>query len=79
MQKIIIKNFGPIEYAEIEIAKIVVLIGGQASGKSTIGKLIYFFRSLKEDFYNDVYKKPEMNEDYETFFIQNIKEVLFIF
>ena len=49
MQKIIIKNFGAIEYAEIEIKKVLVLIGEQASGKSTIAKLIYFFKSLKEN------------------------------
>jgi energy-coupling factor transporter ATP-binding protein EcfA2 len=48
-QKIIIKNFGAIEYAEIDIKKILVLIGEQASGKSTIAKLIYFFKSLRED------------------------------
>jgi len=48
MQKIIIKNFGAIEYAEIEIKKVLVLIGEQASGKSTIAKLIYFFKSLKD-------------------------------
>ncbi|WP_241993488.1 AAA family ATPase [Trichormus variabilis] len=41
MQKIIIKNFGAIQNAEIEVKKILVLIGEQASGKSTIAKLIY--------------------------------------
>ena len=46
MQKIRIKNFGPIPEAEIEIKNILVLIGEQASGKSTIAKLIYFFKSL---------------------------------
>jgi predicted ATPase len=42
MEKIIIKNFGPIEDAEIEIRKVLVLIGEQASGKSTIAKLVFF-------------------------------------
>jgi len=46
MQKIIIKNFGPVKDAEIEIKKVLVLIGEQASGKSTIAKLIYFFKFL---------------------------------
>ena len=46
MQKIIIKNFGPVQDAEIEIKKVLVLIGEQASGKSTIAKLIYFFKGL---------------------------------
>jgi predicted ATPase len=55
MQKIIIKNFGAIEYAEIEIKKVLVLIGEQASGKSTIAKLIYFFKSLRDDIFEKIY------------------------
>jgi predicted ATPase len=62
MQKIIIKNFGAIEYAEIEIKKVLVLIGEQASGKSTIAKLIYFFKSLKYDFFNRIIQ--DMQKDY---------------
>ena len=49
MQKIIIKNFGPVKNAEIEITPLLVLIGEQATGKSTIAKLIYFFKSLYID------------------------------
>jgi predicted ATP-dependent endonuclease of OLD family len=51
MQKIIIKNFGAIKEAEIDIPKTLVLIGEQASGKSTIAKLIYFFQELRDDFF----------------------------
>jgi predicted ATP-dependent endonuclease of OLD family len=54
MQKIIIENFGPIKYAEIEVKKILVLIGEQASGKSTIAKLIYFFKSLRDDLFSQI-------------------------
>ncbi len=50
MQKIIVKNFRQISYAEVEIKKVLFLIGEQASGKSTLAKLIYFFKSLKEDY-----------------------------
>lgn len=53
MEKIIIKNFGPIEDAEIEIRKVLVLIGEQASGKSTIAKLVYFFKTIGEEFYQN--------------------------
>lgn len=56
MQKIIIKNFGAIKYAEIEIKKVLVLIGEQASGKSTIAKLIYFFKSLRDDIFKKIYR-----------------------
>lgn len=49
MQKIIIKNFGAVENAEIDLKKVLIFIGEQASGKSTIAKLIYFFKSLADD------------------------------
>lgn len=59
MQKIIIRNFAAIEYAEIDIKKVVVLIGEQASGKSTIAKLIYFFKTLKEDIFSQIYRDKQ--------------------
>jgi AAA15 family ATPase/GTPase len=52
MEKITIKGFGPIKEAEIEIRRLLVLIGEQASGKSTIAKLIYFFKSIPEGLYS---------------------------
>ncbi len=55
MQKIIIKNFAPVKEAEIEVNQILVLIGEQASGKSTIAKLIYFFKSVREDLFQSLY------------------------
>ncbi|TAE61895.1 MAG: hypothetical protein EAZ87_00300 [Nostocales cyanobacterium] len=59
MQKITIRNFGAIEYAEIEVKKILVLIGEQASGKSTIAKLIYFFKSLRDDLFSQIYQDTQ--------------------
>lgn len=50
MQRIQITNFMPVKSADIEIKKTVLLIGEQASGKSTIAKLIYFFKSLRDDY-----------------------------
>jgi predicted ATP-dependent endonuclease of OLD family len=56
MQKIVIKNFGAIVDAEIDVKRVLVLIGEQASGKSTIAKLIYFFKSLRDDLFEQIYK-----------------------
>ena len=40
MQRISIKNFMALRDVEIEIKDLLILIGEQASGKSTISKLV---------------------------------------
>ena len=47
MEKLIIKNFGPIKNATIQIAKFTLLIGHTATGKSTVAKLLCIFNSEK--------------------------------
>lgn len=47
MERIVIKNFGPINHIEInDIKKITILIGDSGSGKSTVMKVISLFRWL---------------------------------
>jgi len=46
MHRIEIKNFGPIKHFEADITDLMFFIGPQASGKSTISKIIFFCRSL---------------------------------
>ncbi len=53
MEKIIIKNFGPIKEVELEIKDINVFIGSTSSGKSTVAKLIAVFRNSAELIYTD--------------------------
>jgi ABC-type cobalamin/Fe3+-siderophores transport system ATPase subunit len=48
-QKLSIHNFGPIAATDIEVNDILLLIGPQASGKSSIAKALYFFKSLRDD------------------------------
>lgn len=47
MQKITIQYLGPIKKLEMELKDFHLLIGEQATGKSTIAKGIYFVRSIK--------------------------------
>ena len=54
MQKLVIDNFKQISHAEIEVKDFLLLIGPQASGKSTIAKLIFFFKSIQQ-FYIDLF------------------------
>lgn len=49
MHKLCIHHLGPIESCEIEIGRLMVLTGEQASGKSTIAKAVYFFRTVKDE------------------------------
>ncbi|MBQ3657214.1 MAG: AAA family ATPase [Bacteroidales bacterium] len=63
MRKIEIHNFGPIKHAVIEIKPLLVFIGEQASGKSTIAKLIYFFETIPTDFYLKYYQSQDAKFD----------------
>jgi predicted ATPase len=59
--KLIVKNFGPIRDAELDIKKTTVLIGPQGSGKSTLAKLLAIlsdkisFRNIAFDFNNSIH------------------------
>ena len=60
MQRIEITNFMAVKSASIEIKKTVLLIGEQAGGKSTIAKLIYFFKALRDDYIYFISENLEM-------------------
>jgi predicted ATPase len=62
MQKIEIKNFGPIKELNLEIKDFIILIGPQASGKSTIAKTIFFFKSLNDDLVKYFIESVEKND-----------------
>lgn len=66
-QRLEITNFGPVRRASIEIRPALILIGQQASGKSTVAKLIYFFQSLSAEFFSRYYQSSgegvEMAQD----------------
>lgn len=55
MQKISIKNLGPIKEFSSELLKMNLLIGEQATGKSTICKSVYFFRTIKDELVDYLY------------------------
>jgi len=46
MRKLTVKNFSVIKEAELEFGKITVLIGPQASGKSLLCRLAFFFQQV---------------------------------
>lgn len=52
MHKLIINKLGPITRCELDCSHFMTLTGFQASGKSTIAKAIYYFRTIKDDIMN---------------------------
>lgn len=47
--KIVIQNFGPVKEAQINLNKnFQIFIGAQASGKSTICKVVYFVQKIRD-------------------------------
>jgi predicted ATPase len=48
MQRIEIKNFGPIKNGKVDIKKVTVFVGNQGSGKSTVAKLISVFTKIEK-------------------------------
>lgn len=62
-QRLEIANFGPVRNVSIEIRPLLVLVGQQASGKSTIAKLIYFFQSLSSEFFSRYYQSSNKKVD----------------
>ena len=78
-QKIEINNFGPVNHAEIELRPLVVLIGQQAGGKSTIAKLIYFFQLIPSDFFSKYYTSEKEGMDMAQDLIFPIREKFYDF
>lgn len=54
MQSLTIKDFSCIKIASIETARLTIIIGPQASGKSVISKLLYFCTSMVSDFSKNI-------------------------
>ncbi|MED4299309.1 AAA family ATPase [Geobacillus stearothermophilus] len=67
MARIRIEQFGPVELFDEEIADVTVLIGPQASGKSTISKLIFFFQSIPDEWVNYLLSVRQ-TEEHNPFF-----------
>lgn len=84
MQKITIRNNGPVRDVEFDIKKYNVFIGEQATGKSTIAKSIYFSRYVKtlisnyliQVMENNSYdgRKPNSNGDFYRDIKDNLRD-----
>ena len=59
---LVIDNFLIFDHAEIDINKFTVFIGPQASGKSIVAKLVYFFYHLPEFVFDVTVKEGKRRE-----------------
>ena len=64
MHKLIIHNLGPVTECELSSCQFMTLTGCQASGKSTIAKAVYYFRTVKDDIFEIVsYRAFDKSQD----------------
>ena len=57
MHRMILNKVGPITHCDVTIDSFTILTGAQASGKSTIAKAIYYFRTVKDDILDIMIKR----------------------
>ena len=56
VHKINVVNFGPIsDVSNMNVTDVFLMIGEQASGKSILAKLIYFFRTFHKEYVNIIF------------------------
>ena len=62
MHRLVLHNLGPVKDCDINVNDFMVFTGPQASGKSTIAKAVYFFRTVKDELWFSLV----MNTENET-------------
>jgi len=71
-----IKNFLLIKEAKFEVKRFNVIIGSQASGKSVIAKVLYFFKqAIFEAIFNFVQNLEEKEEQFSAKIIHNFNQI----
>ncbi|MCU0434510.1 MAG: ATP-binding protein [Bacteroidia bacterium] len=78
MEKLVITKFGQLENITFDVKDFTVLIGPQASGKSTIGKLVYIFKSVFQALSLYTVNRISLNEEisFKDFTSSNIRQNL---
>lgn len=77
MNRIDIENFGPIREATIDLDKnLQVFIGAQASGKSTICKIIYFCQKIRDYTLDFLMDSEQFTENHKNEYFNNYLKYL---
>jgi predicted ATPase len=62
--RLIIRNFGPIEFVDLDLRNVNIFIGPQASGKSAIAKIFTIFKAPRKFFSNIIGGKISADESF---------------
>lgn len=77
MNTVSIQNFGPIREAEIDLDKnFQILIGEQASGKSTIGRIVYFCQKIRDYTLDFLLDSKQFTENHKNEYFNNYLKYL---
>ncbi|MBD2484654.1 AAA family ATPase [Planktothrix sp. FACHB-1365] len=69
VEKLIIDNFAGIQHLEIEVKKINIMIGPQASGKSVCAKLLFYFKEFVSDLVTAI-ENDQNQFDLDSFYLK---------
>jgi predicted ATPase len=72
-EKLIVKNFAGIKDLEIEVKKLNILIGPQASGKSICAKLLFYFKNFVWEILATV-ENEQAKDDLDSNYIEKFEE-----
>jgi predicted ATPase len=73
MERIYIENLGPIKKINLKLRQVIVLIGLQSSGKSTVAKLITIFRDFNFIAQHKSFEDCLIDYNIQSFFRENTK------
>ena len=76
MDRLIVKNFGPLKDIDIELKEINLFIGENGSGKSVLGKTITIILNVIEN-YTDIKNIKSKFEDFNIDFIDDKSKIIY--
>ena len=76
MRKLIIHNLGSIDDCELTYKPFTILTGEQASGKSTIAKALYYFRTVKDDMLEAVSSMLSLRPKHDEALVNVLRDIM---
>lgn len=61
--RLVMSQFGPLQQVDLELKDIMIFLGPQATGKSTITKAVYFFKTIRDDLFRLLFEILKGNYD----------------